>query len=117
PQVEITAKLVDVDVSALREMGIRWGVRDLNIGSFTNPSTDVDPNTWVTPSPGALGKPSSNQIGVDAPSDSKVGTIGGILTRPWGTVEFPLDPLQQDRKAKHIPNPRITTEENHDAQL
>ena len=110
PQVEITAKLVDIDMSALKELGIRWGVRNLDIGSLTNPSTDVDPSTWVS------GK-ESNQLGVDAPSDSKVGTIGGILTRPWGRVEFLLDQLEQKRQAQIISNPRITTVDNHEAKI
>ncbi len=110
PQVEITAKLVDIDVSALRELGVRWGVRNLNIGSLTNPTSDVDPNTWVTGG-------GSNQIGVDTPNDSRAGTLGGVLTRPWGRVEFLLEQLQQERKAQIISNPRITTVDNHEAQI
>jgi len=95
PQIEITAKLVDIDVSALKSMGVRWGVKDLNIGSLTNPSTDVDPKTWLSGT-------ESNQIGVDAPSDSRVGTIGGILTRPWGSVQFLLDQLESRNEATII---------------
>jgi type II secretory pathway component GspD/PulD (secretin) len=96
---------------------VRWGVRDLNVGSLSNPSSDVDPKTWVTPDPGSSAKPTSNELGVDAPSDSRVGTIGGILTRPWGTVEFLLDQLESKQQAQIISNPRITTVDNHEAEI
>jgi len=108
PQIEIVAKLVDIDVSALRQLGIRWGIRDLDIDNFTNPSGDVDPTSWSTP---------PNQIGVDAPNDSRVGTIGGVLTRPWGTVEFLLEQLESKRQAQIISNPRITTIDNREAKI
>jgi len=108
PQIEIVAKLVDIDVSALRELGIRWGVRNLDVGNLTNPSKDVDPNSWAA---------DGNQLGVDAPSDSRVGTIGGVITRPWGTVEFLLEQLEQKRQAQIISNPRITTVDNREAKI
>jgi type IV pilus assembly protein PilQ len=108
PQVEIVAKLVDIDVSALRQLGIRWGIKNLDINNITNPSNEVDPNSWS-------GTP--NQIGVDAPNDSRVGTIGGVLTRPWGTVEFLLEQLEQKRQAQIISNPRITTVDNREAKI
>ena len=111
PQIEIVAKLVDIDVSALRQLGIRWGIRNLDINNITNPSKDVDPNSWFSD------PTQSNQIGVDAPNADRVGTIGGILTRPWGTVEFLLEQLEQKRQAQIISNPRITTVDNREAKI
>jgi type IV pilus assembly protein PilQ len=111
PQIEIVAKLVDIDVSALRQLGIRWGIRNLDINNITNPSKDVDPNGWFSD------PTQSNQIGVDAPNADRVGTIGGILTRPWGTVEFLLEQLEQKRQAQIISNPRITTVDNREAKI
>jgi len=112
PQIEITAKLVDINVAALRSLGVRWGVRNLDIGSLTNPTSAVDPKTWLQQPAGE-----SNQLGVDSPSDSRVSTIGGILTRPWGTVEFLLDQLESKNEATIISNPRITTVDNHEARI
>ncbi len=106
PQIEIVAKLVDIDVSALRQLGIRWGVRNLDINNLGNPSSAVDPNGWA-----------ANQLGVDAPNSTRVGSIGGILTRPWGTVEFMLEQLEQKRQAQIISNPRITTVDNREAKI
>jgi type IV pilus assembly protein PilQ len=108
PQIEIVAKLVDIDVSALRQLGIRWGIRNLDIDNFTNPTSDVDPNSWAE---------DGNQIGVDAPNADRVGTIGGVLTRPWGTVEFLLEQLESKRQAQIISNPRITTIDNREAKI
>ncbi len=110
PQIEIVAKLVDIDVSALRQLGIRWGIKNLDIGSLTNPSKDVDPTSWSSGT-------ESNQIGVDAPLSERVGTIGGILTRPWGSVEFLLEQLESKRQATIISNPRITTVDNREAKI
>ena len=110
PQIEIVAKLVDIDVSALRQLGIRWGVRNLDIANFTNPSKDVDPKGWPTGG-------ESNQIGVDTPNDTRAGAIGGVLTRPWGTLEFLLEQLEQKRQAQIISNPRITTVDNREAKI
>jgi type IV pilus assembly protein PilQ len=99
PQIEITAKLVDVDQSALRQLGITWGVRNLDIDHVTNhPSGDP-------------------QIGVDASNDETVGTIAGVLTRPWGTIDAMLEALETQRKANIISNPRITTVDNREAKI
>ena len=35
PQIEITAKLVDIDVSALKSLGVRWGIRDFDCRCLT----------------------------------------------------------------------------------
>lgn len=109
PQIEITAKLVDIDVSALRELGVTWGVTNLDIGSLTTP----DPATFLA----GTGPPFQPQLGVEAGSASRVGSIAGILTRPWGTVEFLLEALEQKRQAQIISNPRITTVDNREAKI
>src|SRR5207247_451929 len=45
PQVEIVARLVDVDVSSTRDLGIQWGVHNLDL--FDAGVTEhVDINTW-----------------------------------------------------------------------
>ena len=98
-QVEITAKLVDIDTAALRQLGITWSARDLDLKNVSNP-TDGGP-----------------QIGVKAPNDETIGRVAGVLTRPWGTVEALLEQLQSNRKANIISNPRITTVDNREAKI
>jgi type IV pilus assembly protein PilQ len=105
PQIEIMAKLVDIDLSALRSLGIKWGLSSLDINHVDNPA-DFDPGTLEPP-----------QIGVDASSPDAVGTISGVLTRPWGTLEATLDALESKRQATIISNPRITTIDNRQATI
>jgi type IV pilus assembly protein PilQ len=105
PQIEIMAKLVDIDLSALKSLGIKWGVSDLDIDYLGNPD-QYDPTTLEPP-----------QIGVDAASADAVGTLSGVLRRPWGTLEMELDALENKRQATIISNPRITTVDNRMATI
>lgn len=105
PQIEIMAKLVDIDLSALRSLGVKWGLSDLDINNVGNP-TDYDPTDLSPP-----------QIGVDAGSADAVGTISGVLRRPWGVLEATLDALESKRQAHIISNPRITTIDNRQATI
>ncbi len=109
PQIEITAKLIDIDVAALRELGVTWGVTNLDINHLTTP----DPTTFL----GGTGPPFQPQAGVEAGAASRVGSIAGVLTRPWGTIEFLLEALEQKRQAQIISNPRITTVDNREAKI
>ncbi len=97
PQIEITAKLVDVDVKATREIGIEWSGTDLNIGH-----TD-DTRENITVSAPTSGQP----IGT-----VKIGTVTSI-----GSLEATLTVLEQSNKANIISNPRITTTDNREAKI
>jgi type IV pilus assembly protein PilQ len=96
PQIEITAKLVDVDAQALHEMGITWNVTGLK------PGNDAD-NT--------LG------AGVNAPASNAIGTISYGLVKSWGALTAQLDLLEENNKANVISNPRITTIDNREAKI
>ena len=96
PQIEINAKLVDVDVSALREIGIAWSGTNLNIGHTEDTREDFD-----------VSAPASKPIGT-----FKVGTVTSI-----GALEATLTALEVQRKANIISNPRITTEANREAKI
>jgi type IV pilus assembly protein PilQ len=105
PQIEIMAKLVDIDLSALKSLGIKWGLSNLDIGNVENPTDHI---------PADLDPP---QIGVNAGSDAAIGTISGVLRRPWGVLEATLDALESNRQAHIISNPRITTIDNRQATI
>jgi len=113
PQIEITAKLVDVDAEALRGMGIDWGV-----GRESKFFTD------------ALGKPMGGQV-LNPNNDPQQGLAGEHVTpiadptttlayglfKSWGSLEAQLQLLEQNRKANIISNPRITTVDNREAKI
>jgi type IV pilus assembly protein PilQ len=109
PQIEITAKLVDVDAEALRDVGIEWNVGDPS-HYFVGPNA----GTAHVPNPGPgqdLGFQHSSPI-----ADPTTKISYGIF-RDWGSVEAQLQLLEQNRKANIISNPRVVTVDNREAKI
>jgi type IV pilus assembly protein PilQ len=96
PQVEIVARLVDVDQSATRDLGIDWSVHHMDIlDSGVGEDVDIKAANVSNPA-GSL----------------HLGTI-----KPFGSVEATLQALEQQNKANIISNPRITTVNNREASV
>jgi type IV pilus assembly protein PilQ len=117
PQIEITAKLVDVDAEALRNIGIEWNVGPAQgtpgVGEFFS-TTGPIPADYLHPGnskENALGAEHNTSIGDPA---TKI-TYG--ISKSWGFVEAQLQLLEQNRKANIISNPRITTVDNREAKI
>jgi type IV pilus assembly protein PilQ len=111
PQIEITAKLVDVDAEALRSIGVEW-----NLGTESEFFVDGAGN----PIPGVAPSPVDNHV---LSADHNTG-IADPATRfsygifdSWGTLEAQLQLLESNRKANIISNPRITTVDNREAKI
>ena len=96
PQIEITAKLVDVDTDASRDLGITWGVTGLQPGN--DPANNLD-------------------VHVTEPKSPSSATINYGLTKNWGAVSAKIDMLERMNKANIISNPRITTVDNREAKI
>ncbi|MFQ5510578.1 MAG: type IV pilus secretin PilQ [Candidatus Krumholzibacteriia bacterium] len=94
-QVEIVAKLVDVDFEASREMGIRWDALNLSSGKLN-----------------ALG-----DAVIDARSTTPVGTFRVGTVQSWGQIQAIVDLLERDNRANIISNPRIVTADNREANI
>ncbi len=111
PQIQITAKLVDVDVEALRGLGVEWNI------------APAEPEYWngtSLPGGGALHNPdrslnlaAEHKTGISDPANRL--TFG--IFKNWGSIEAQLQTLEQNRKAKIISNPRITTVDNREAKI
>ncbi|UCF78894.1 MAG: AMIN domain-containing protein [Candidatus Eiseniibacteriota bacterium] len=95
PQVEITAKMVDIDVSVSRELGIVWDATGLDIGKQ---GVDED-------------------LSVNAPVLDPVGTVRIGAVRDYGSLSATLQALETENKADIISNPRITTVNNREASI
>src|SRR6266850_2723996 len=96
PQVEIVARLVDVDVSATRDLGIKWGVHNLDLfDAGVTEHVDVNAN--------------------DVTGPAGVVTLGTI--KPFGSIDATLQALETANKANIISNPRITTVNNREASV
>jgi type IV pilus assembly protein PilQ len=96
PQVEIVARLVDVDVSATRDLGIKWGVHNLDLfDAGVTEHVDVNAN--------------------DVTGPAGVVTLGTI--KPFASIDATLQALETANKANIISNPRITTVNNREASV
>ena len=96
PQVEIVARLVDVDVTATRSLGIDWGVHNVDLFD-AGVSENIDINAADVNNP-------AGQV--------RLGTV-----KPFGSVEATLQALETQNKANIISNPRITTVNNREASV
>jgi type IV pilus assembly protein PilQ len=117
PQIEITAKLVDVDASALRNIGIEWNVAPMK------------PEFWAGVDDGNGGKilpgggPVHNDdysVQVGAEHNTGVDHANSItfgIFKDWASIEAQLQTLEENRKANIISNPRITTVDNREAKI
>lgn len=109
PQVEITAKLVDVDARFTRELGIEWQAEGVTIPGIMgeyNAKVDATGQIEVDPTQG--------QAAVAQPEASL--DIGKI-TGPNGSFEATIHALERENKATIISNPTITTLNNREATI
>jgi type IV pilus assembly protein PilQ len=113
PQIEITAKLVDVDAAAIQSIGVVWNhgfqnsqfVKDgANAPVYLKPATSSTGNEQLG---------SGVNTGVGAPA----GRITVGLFEKWGDLEAQLQVLASMNKANIISNPRITTVDNREARI
>jgi len=113
PQIEITAKLVDVDATAIQSMGIEWNHGVVKSSFF------VDANDKpVRLSPAV--SPSGNEIlggGVKTSIPSPAARVTVGLFEKFGDLEGQLQVLASNNKANIISNPRITTVDNREAKI
>jgi len=95
PQVEINARLVDIDVRATKELGINWSV-----GNYVAPGGNVN------------GSLSVSNLVQDPSATLNVGTV-----QDWGELMMKVEALESSQKAHLISNPIITTTDNREARM
>lgn len=92
-QVEIVAKMVDVDRESTRELGVNWEALNLQVGDFAG---DV-----------VTGQALADPFGV-----LRVGTV-----QSWGDLNLIIEALERDNKANIVSNPKISTADNQEARI
>ena len=92
-QIEIVAKMVDVDHEATRELGVNWIALNLGRGDITG--------NIIT------GQPLADPFGT-----MRLGTV-----QSWGSVDLIIEALERDNKANIVSNPRISTADNQEARI
>ncbi|MDP6529296.1 MAG: secretin N-terminal domain-containing protein [Gemmatimonadota bacterium] len=93
PQVEIVAKLVDVDARHVRELGIKWDALGMGGGDATISG------------------------GVATSIASAAGSVNVGLLGSDGDLSAVIDALERSNHARIISNPRITTADNREARI
>jgi type IV pilus assembly protein PilQ len=115
PQIEITAKLVDVDASALRDIGIEW-----NVGPTDGTDAEFFSSTGPIP-PDYLHPGDDDEQALGSEQNTGISNAANKLTfgisKNWGFIEAQLQTLEEKRKANIISNPRITTVDNREAKI
>ena len=120
PQIEITAKLVDVDAEALRGFGIEWSVSPSEPEFWEPVDTDGDGAPDGLPGGGPIHNDDYSVVlapeqrtGISNPAHRL--TFG--IFKDWASIEGQLQMLEQARKANVISNPRVTTVDNREAKI
>nr|MEE4269269.1 type IV pilus secretin PilQ [Candidatus Krumholzibacteria bacterium] len=95
PQVEINARLVDMDVKVTRELGINW-----SLNNFKSPGNNL-----------------AGSMTIDNPVQSPAGDLRVATIQDWGDMMMRIQALEDDNKAHLISNPIITTTDNREAKI
>ena len=96
PQVEIVARLVDVDHTATRSLGINWNLTNLDVfDAGANEAVHITPDPITGPA----------------------GTVKLGMVKTFGSLDAQLTALEVANKANIISNPRITTVNNREATV
>ncbi len=114
PQILVEARIVEVNSSFVRELGIQWGINWLS------------PNTLMriggpTGMPGGSGFTGTNYMvnlpaAVSAGSGGAIG-LGYINAQRTLSLDLQLSALEATGKGKIVSNPRIVTTDNNEATI
>jgi type IV pilus assembly protein PilQ len=108
PQVEIVAKLVDVDARLTRDLGIKWTASGVKIpGVQGEHGVEVNATGTIEATEGTASTAQQPEAKL------LIGTIAG----PNGSFEATIQAMERDNKANIISNPRITTLNNRQATI
>lgn len=95
PQVEIIAKMVAVEATTARELGITWSVDNLHSSSERMSGSISHKSPLAT-----------------ATTEMKIGVI-----RSFANIDATIQALENENKANLLSNPRITTVNNRKARI
>jgi type IV pilus assembly protein PilQ len=114
PQIEITAKLVDVDASAIQSIGVVWN-HGYQMSDLINAPPDAK-SIYLNPARSNNGKVEGGS-GVNAGVAGPAGRFTVGMFTKYGDLEAQLQLLASQNKANIISNPRITTVDNREAKI
>lgn len=95
PQVEINARLVDLDTRASRELGFNWSV-----SNFMSPDNNL-----------------AGDLAISNPVQNPAGSLKVATVQDWGELMMKVEALEASNRARLISNPVITTTDNREASI
>ncbi len=95
-QVAITSRIVDIDRTAARELGLKWDVTNLESVGY-NVRGDVEHATPSGPATGAF--------------------VNVTTIQDWGALSARLMAMEQNQRLDITSNPRVTTVNNKEATI
>jgi len=107
PQVEIEARIVQLNRSAARELGIQWGFNgniDPQFGTSTGLAFPSSAN--LTAATGAVNQQNQSAIGL------ALGSINGALN-----IDVNLRAIESEGKGRILSTPRVATQNNVEAEI
>jgi type IV pilus assembly protein PilQ len=107
PQVEIEARIVQLNRSAARELGIQWGFNgniDPQFGTSTGLAFPSSAN--LTAATGAVNQANQSAIGL------ALGSINGALN-----IDVNLRAIESEGKGRILSTPRVATQNNVEAEI
>ncbi len=127
PQVEIEAQIVQTTHDAARELGVQWGVNGRVASELGNTTGLAFPNNGAVN--GRVGTQSPNdprasalettatavKLPVSTPT-SALGLTMGAINGAFG-LDLALSALERKGQGKILSTPRVTTQNNHEAEM
>jgi type IV pilus assembly protein PilQ len=115
PQVEIEARIVQTTKDYARALGIQWGFRGRANSALGNTTNLAFPNNGSLAGAAAGGAPSPGAIaaaGATSALGLSLGSVNGAFN-----LDVALDALETSGNARVLSNPRITTQNNVEAEI
>jgi type IV pilus assembly protein PilQ len=107
PQVEIEARIVQLNRSSARDLGIQWGFNGAVSPQFgTSTGLAFPSSTGLTLETGGVNNASPSAIGL------ALGSINGALN-----LDVTLRALENDGKGRILATPRVATQNNVEAEI
>jgi type IV pilus assembly protein PilQ len=107
PQVEIEARIVQINRNSSRELGIQWGFNGAIDPQFgTSTGLAFPSSAGLTGSSGGVNAANPNAVGL------ALGSINGALN-----LDVRLRALESDGKGRILATPRVATQNNVEAEI
>lgn len=127
PQVEIEARIVQTNRDAARELGVQWGVNGRAAPELGNTTGLAFPNSGSLSGRAATQSPSdpratpleSTGTAIKMPVATPTSALGltlGAINGAFG-LDVALSALERNGKGRILATPRVTTQNNHEAEM